>query len=88
MGVDAAIKTRPRESKLGEIGQEFEAQWKDYFKMYPINDRVDEERVSHLTVRPVSNPSKRGCGIRENNPSSRIFENAASSFERPGHEAI
>ena len=34
-GVDAAIKMRPRANELGEIGQEFEARWNDFFENAP-----------------------------------------------------
>ncbi|KJA13768.1 GMC oxidoreductase [Hypholoma sublateritium FD-334 SS-4] len=34
-GVDAAIKMRPREDELGEIGPEFATRWKDFFENAP-----------------------------------------------------
>ena len=34
-GIDAAIKLRPREDELRELGPDFQSRWKDYFANKP-----------------------------------------------------
>ena len=34
-GIDAAIKLRPREDELHELGPDFQSRWKDYFANKP-----------------------------------------------------